>query len=72
MKHSRTILENLSKGIISFMDHSPQLTWMVDYQHNLIYANQAMLNYFRSDPQTAIGSKLAAMFSSDLASTLEE
>jgi PAS domain S-box-containing protein len=72
MKHSRTILENLSKGIISFMDHSPQLTWMVDYQHNLIYANQAMLNYFSSDQQSAIGSKLAAMFSPDLASTLED
>jgi PAS domain S-box-containing protein len=71
MKHSRTILENLSKGIISFMDHSPQLTWMVDFQHNLIYANQAMLNYFQSDQQVAIGSKLAAMFSPDLASTLE-
>jgi len=72
MKHSRTILENLSKGIISFMDHNPHLTWMVDYQHNLIYANQAMLNYFRSDPQSVIGSKLAAMFSPDLASTLED
>ena len=54
------------------MDHSPQLTWMVDFQHNLIYANQAMLNYFRSDQQVAIGSKLAAMFSPDLASTLED
>ena len=72
MKHSRTILENLSKGIKSFMDHNPHLTWMVDYQHNLIYANQAMLNYFRSDPQSVIGSKLAAMFSPDLASTLED
>lgn len=72
MKHSRTLLENLSKGIISFMDHSPQLIWMVDYQHNLIYANQAMLDYFRSDHQSAIGSKLSAMFSPDLASTLED
>jgi PAS domain S-box-containing protein len=72
MKHSRTILENLSKGIISFMDHNPHLTWIVDYQHNLIYANQAMLNYFRSDQHTVIGSKLSAMFSSDLASTLED
>jgi signal transduction histidine kinase len=45
---------------------------MVDFQHNLIYANQAMLNYFRSDQQVAIGSKLAAMFSPDLASTLED
>jgi PAS domain S-box-containing protein len=72
MKHSRTILENLSKGIISFMDHSPQLTWMVDFQHNLIYANQAMLNHFQSDQQAVIGSKVSAMFSPDLASTLEE
>jgi PAS domain S-box-containing protein len=72
MKHSRTLLENLSKGIVSFMDHSPQMTWMVDYQHNLIYANQAMLNYFRSDQQSAIGSKLSAMFSPDLAYTLED
>jgi PAS domain S-box-containing protein len=72
MKHSRTILENLSKGIISFMDHNPHLTWMVDYQHNLIYANQAMLNYFRSDQHSVIGSKLSAMFSPDLASTLED
>ena len=72
MKHSRTILESLSKGIISFMDHNPHLTWMVDYQHNLIYANQAMLNYFQSDQQSAIGSKLSAMFSPDLASTLDD
>lgn len=72
MKQSRTILENLSKGIISFMDHSPQLTWMVDYQHNLIYANQAMLNYFDSDQDSAIGSRLSGLFSADLASTLEE
>ncbi|HTR28782.1 MAG TPA: ATP-binding protein [Puia sp.] len=72
MKHSRTILENLSKGIVSFMDHNPHMTWIVDYQHNLIYANQAMLNHFRSDQKTVIGNKLAAMFSPDLASTLEE
>jgi PAS domain S-box-containing protein len=72
MKHSRTILENLSKGIISFMDHSPHLTWMVDFQLNLIYANQAMLNYFQTDSQTLIGSKLAAMFSPGIASTLED
>ena len=72
MKHSRTILENLSKGIVSFMDHNPHLTWIVDYQHNLIYANQAMLNYFNSDQQTVIGSKVSTMFSPDLASTLED
>ena len=72
MKHSRTILENLSKGIISFMDHNPHLTWMVDYQHNLIYANQAMMDYFRSDSQSVIGSKLAVLFSPELASTLED
>jgi PAS domain S-box-containing protein len=72
MKHSRTILENLSKGIISFMDHNPHLTWMVDFQHNLIYANQAMLNYFQTDRQSILGSKLSAMFDPSMASTLEE
>jgi PAS domain S-box-containing protein len=45
---------------------------MVDYQHNLIYANQAMLDYFRSDQHAVIGGKLSAMFSPDLASTLED
>ena len=72
MKHSRTVLENLSKGIISFMDHNPHLTWMVDFQHNLIYANQAMLNYFQTDRQSIIGGKLSAMFSPGMASTLED
>lgn len=72
MKHSRTILENLSKGIISYMDHNPHLTWMVDFQHNLIYANQAMLNFFKTDSQSVIGTRLSAMFSADMAATLEE
>ncbi|HET6255947.1 MAG TPA: ATP-binding protein [Puia sp.] len=72
MKYSRTILENLSKGIISFMDHNPHPIWMVDSQHNIIYANQAMLNYVGPDSQSVTGGKLAAMFSPDLASTLEE
>jgi signal transduction histidine kinase len=45
---------------------------MVDFQLNLIYANQAMMNYFQTDSQTIIGGKLSAMFSPGLASTLED
>lgn len=50
----------------SFMDHSPNITWIIDEDENLMFANRSLLEYFDLTPKD-FGRKLSSLIPAPIA-----
>lgn len=54
----------------SFMDQSPNMSWVVDEDANLIFANHTFYNYFRLDEKTAVNKRIIDLVPAGVADSL--